>query len=484
MTNHRRIACAWFTFASMAALPALAKDLFVDRVRGNDAVKYADNSSAKPWASIGRAAWGSDDRGDPDASQAARAGDVVLVAAGTYPVDGTDSRNVPAYNPVNEGSPGKPIIFRAQGLVKLTLSSSIGTVFGSFDRDHIIWDGFTVHENTAPSHPDTGAVTIWACDGCAILNSHINGGGDARGRQDNHTGIRIEGAKNIVIRGNRIENVYTAHNTLNGAGIQTYDAGFVTIEYNDISKSGSGIFLKGNDDPRWLGSFDIRFNRIHDIGEMRGGYPAGAALALLINPSPPEHPVRIYQNVIERGTQCVRLWALDPRSRVAGMLNVRLFNNTFAGCETGMTINNPIISDARHVIWNNIFTKLERAVFFTLADTANLSEDRIDIEHNLYFEYPAEQFALIDTEGNNPGMYSLNSWRRAFRQHDNVAPVSMNKDPKFVDGAAGDYRLKPDSAALKLGVDMLDLDKDGDRTEIIPAGAYITGNEKIGLPKP
>jgi hypothetical protein len=474
---YHRVLPAGLLIAMSLVSPATAKDLHVDRATGDDRVSYADNSAARPWATIGRAAWGSTRRESPNAGQAARAGDTVIVQSGIYSVLGTNSRNVPAYNPANEGTPGKPIVFRAKGKVKLTLSGGTGTVFGSFDRDHIVWDGFTVHENTAPSNPDTGAVTIWACDGCAILNSHINGDGDARGREDNHTGIRIEGAKNILIRNNRIENVYTAHNVNNGAGIQTYDSGFVTIEHNDISKAGTGIFLKGNDDPRWLGSFDIRYNRIHDIGERRGGYPLGAALALHINPSPPEHPVRIYQNVIENGSQCVLIWALDPRSARAGMLNIRLVNNTFVGCDKGLAINNAIFENARHVVWNNIFVRMDTAAIFTIASPGNMSEDRIDLEHNLYSGFPEGRFAMIDTEGNRPPVYSFNSWKRAFAQHDGASPGSVNRDPSFLDAKAGDYRLKPDSPARALGVDLLDLDGDGDRTDIIPAGAHVRGDE-------
>jgi hypothetical protein len=55
-----------------------------------------------------------------------------------------------------------------------------------------------------------------------LQNLDINGNGDDGGRLDNHTGIRIEQSKNILIRNNRIQNVYTAHNVNNGAGIQVY----------------------------------------------------------------------------------------------------------------------------------------------------------------------------------------------------------------------------------------------------------------------
>src|SRR5690606_15483338 len=80
-----------------------AKVLYVDRNTGNDATTYEANSATSPWATIGRATWGSTNRSSPNASQAARAGDTVIVRAGTYSTAGTDVRYDPAYNPANSG---------------------------------------------------------------------------------------------------------------------------------------------------------------------------------------------------------------------------------------------------------------------------------------------------------------------------------------------------------------------------------------------
>jgi hypothetical protein len=41
--------------------------------------------------------------------------------------------------------------------------------------------------------------------------------------------------------------------------------------------------------------------------------------------------------------------------------------------------------------------------------------------------------------------------------------------------------LKSNSPAVGAGVDMLDLDRDGDKTDSITLGAYITGTEVIGI---
>ncbi|MCU0736716.1 MAG: hypothetical protein MUF20_14595, partial [Methylotetracoccus sp.] len=130
-----------------------AKVLYVDRNSGNDATTYEANSATSPWRTIGRAAWGSTTRSSPNASQAARAGDTVIIRAGTYSTAGSGLRYDPAYNPANSGTAAQPIVFQAEGTVTLTLSSSRGPVIGSNERNYITWKGFTINEANAPSTP-------------------------------------------------------------------------------------------------------------------------------------------------------------------------------------------------------------------------------------------------------------------------------------------------------------------------------------------
>jgi hypothetical protein len=113
------------------------KTLYVNGVTGNDATTYDDNNVANPWRTIGRAAWGSTDREARNPDQAARAGDTVLVAAGTYAGPGTGTRNSPTYYAANEGTSVAPIVFRAVGTVVLTLSSGNGPVIGSLGRNYM-----------------------------------------------------------------------------------------------------------------------------------------------------------------------------------------------------------------------------------------------------------------------------------------------------------------------------------------------------------
>src|SRR5262245_57259652 len=115
--------CAFGAILVAAASGVSAKDLYVNGTTGNDSTSYAANSAASPWRTIGRAAWGSTSRTAPVTAEAARAGDTVNVAAGTYVTTGTGERYGIAYNPVNSGTSTSPIVFAATGVVTLTYSS-------------------------------------------------------------------------------------------------------------------------------------------------------------------------------------------------------------------------------------------------------------------------------------------------------------------------------------------------------------------------
>ena len=244
-------------FVLAAGAPAMAKDLYVDASTGSDSVSYAQNDVNNPWATVGRAVWGSSNRNSPSSSEAAQAGDTVLVNAGTYNTDAvTNSRYTPIYNPVNSGRSGAPITIRAVGTVHLQSNNSSGTqpIVGTLDREYIIWDGFTVDERSVPTRADTGPVVIWNSSNILMENMHVLG--VIRNWGDNHNGIRIENSNNIVVRNCRVEGFNESH----GGNITTYNVSHLLLEHNDLSDADDGIFIKGNNP----GPVTIRYNYVHN----------------------------------------------------------------------------------------------------------------------------------------------------------------------------------------------------------------------------
>lgn len=454
-------------FALVAFGPAVveAKTLYVNGATGNDSVTYEANSESNPWRTIGRAAWGSTNRAARNGNQAARAGDVVLVAAGTYSTAGTGSRNEIAYLSENSGTAGNPIVFRAVGVVQLTLSSGDGPVIGAYSRNYITWDGFRIHEGSAPSRTDTGSVTVYGCTGCTLQNLDIDGSGSGNSRQDNHNGIRIEGSRNITVRNSRITNVYNASNPNNGACIMTYAVGALLLENNDISYCGAGIFIKGG--PNTASSVDtitIRYNYLHDIGRPGGG---GSALVFHAGASgTPERPILVYQNIVNNvlNDAAVRVWPFDNNDLYNTARNIKVFNNTMINARAGLWISSQPIANAGIVFQNNIAVVRGGVIE---ANATNINDQSV-LASNRNVSSNAT-WGIVPVEVRR----ALAQWQGATGQDAN----SVSANPGFV--GALDFHLTAGSPARTAGRALYGIG--GAAGATIPAGAYITGSEVIGL---
>jgi len=462
---------------AVAAMPLEAKELYVNGATGNDATTYAANGPNSPWRTLGRAAWGSANRDTPSAGEAAKAGDVVIVAPGKYTTTGRNGRFDVAYNPVNSGTAGNPIVFRAAGAVELVYSSGTGPVIGAQGRHHITWQGpFTIDEALAPSRPDTGPVvfsgsTHTVLDGCRII------GDPARFPPDNHAAVYTLESSDAMIRNCRISGIKGHHHATNAAGVITYRTGRLTIEHNEFSDSGAGVNIKSPDyggTPEFFDWFIVRKNLIHHV-----------AVGVQIHNTGPlttANPVKVYQNIIHSG---VDKWGPGAANSSIGV-TWRAFNSDpEIDARFGWVVNNTIVNVARclfmngnpfpnggHRAWNNICSNTKEWGAIFGASGSTLTPATFSFEHNVYHSVGGGMMT-------NEDAHSVSQWKSSFRQ-DAAAPASITSDPRFVNPAAGDYHLRPDSPAKAIGVDMLDLNANGSKTDLIPAGAYVTGTETIG----
>lgn len=435
-----------------------AKTLYVNGGTGNDSISYDANSESTPWRTIGRAAWGTTSPTSPNAGQAARAGDTVLVEAGTYTttsVQTSCSRWNVALNPVNSGSSGNPITFQAVGTVTILLGSGYyGPTIGAYQRNYIVWDGFTINEAVAPgvSCADTGPVVFNGTVGSQALNLSITG--TYRGWGDNYNGIRLEYTQNQLIKNNRISGI-TGNCGSNCAGIMMYDAADTIIEHNDISNTATGIYVKGDHsgDGSPQENTIIRFNRIHDL--------PGTGIRLAA-----ANGTKVYQNIIKGAVGGVRVYDFaSPQSSNITVQNnviVSTNKNEDGGISFAGTTN---VVNAR--VFNNIlYGSFSEAVNFGLAAPGD-----VEFEHNVYYGY--------DAWGSVAGAQrSFGTWQGTYRQ-DTASSAGITSNPSFADEM--DYKLNGGSPALSLGIDILNLNRNGSTSDIIPAGAYITGTEVIGL---
>jgi len=448
------VALAHLSFAAVAT----GKTLYVNGSTGSDSVTYANNSATAPWRTLGRAVWGSAQRGTPNSSEAARAGDTVIVAAGVYETSAaTNERYLPIYNPINSGTSGNPIVIRAerQGATELRSSQSSGRqpIIGTWEKSHIVWDGFYLDESRIPTEGDTGPVTVWYSTDITIQNLTIRGYN--YGWRDNHNGIRLEGVDRIVVRNNDISGYWEEqNNSMNASGITLYDARQVLIENNQVDTANCGIYIKAG----IVGPITVRNNLVRNT---MNGMIFGR-----IGTSEASNGLQAYNNIILNSRSGFVFVGYDTISPA----NVSVVNNTVlsvAEAEGGAVLFRPGYDGYRNLrVFNNILGRSANGV--------TIWENRLEqvtSEYNVFFnnEYAASVAY---------SRYSLDNWRSRFGK-DTLGSVSV--DPRFVSESTGNYRLASDSPVRTAGRDILDLNRNGSTTDSIAIGAYALGNEVIGL---
>jgi len=444
-------------FVLVFSVAVEAKNLYVDGAVGNDSVSYEANSSANPWRTIGRAAWGSTNRSAPNSSQAARAGDTVLISAGTYSVVNTGSnhgRNI-AYNPVNTGTSANPIIFRGMGLVRLQTTGSAGPVIGATGRNYIIWDNFYIDEANVLTWADTGPVVIHAGTGNQVLNLEIKCVTPTWwDHESNHNGIRIEAADNTTIRDCKIYGVVATDGTYgqNAAAVMLYDSNDSIIENNEFYYCGVGVFVKGIHTPLTQDRNIIRKNLIYNMGH--------SGIRLLSS-----RYAKVYQNIVRNSEVGIYFGFFYPTSD-------RVVNNTLVDNVLGLQLQGNGMID--ETVYNNIIVGSRSfAIESKDAPPANPAGHDIKFNYNLYYNnYHHVQY---NTYGSPVLSIGFSTWQSQWGKDVN----GIYSNPRFVNSAAYNYRLENGSPALVLGIDILNLSGRG-ASAIIPAGAYISGNEIIG----
>ena len=436
--------------------PVWGATLNVNSGTGNDSNTYAQVSAGThQWATLGRAVWGNASMGSANSGEAAAAGDTVLVAAGTYSTSEYSSdETVPVYNPVNSGhvTNGR-IIFEADGTVILQgtgtgLRGGCGPLIGSYQRDYITWDGFTLNEANIGVVQDTGPVEVHTADYITLQNLILIG--VTQTWADNHNAIRVEYADELLIKNCDISGFrVTGTSSRNGAAILFYHTDDAVVEHNQIDQNNSGIYIKGLNP----GTVIIRYNWIED-NDTEGIAIGGSDSS------------RIYQNVIINNDTfgiTYQFWS-DPAPINAWVVNNTLYNNG-----TGQIYLKPSCGyGANNYIYNNIMVGATNVIY---DECGSLSTSDIDFEHNNYH--------------GNSGIHnsgSLATWQSA--GHDASAPATTESDPLFTTEGT-DFTLQAGSPCKEGqandGIDILDLDVDSSTSDGITLGAYITGNEEIGI---
>lgn len=435
-----------------------AKTLYVNNSGSpacSDATTYTANSSTSPWCTIGRAAWGSSNRATGNMAQAAQAGDLVLISAGTYITTSNVTacggvRWEVALNPMNSGTAASPITFRGVGTVNIYLGAGYaGPTIGANSRNYIVWDNVRIDEQVAQgvSCSDTGPVVFFMSTGSQIINSYIRA--TNRSWSDNYSAIRSEYVTGLLIRNNEIRDV-SGNMGENNAAWLMYDTANSVFENNYVYNSTTGIYVKGDHTGAPVQeNITIRYNWFENNSDFGIFLLAG-------------RNTRIYQNVIRGSRFGIRHFPSTSDNSV-------IANNVIVAGNGGGGYSVFVQAPTNMRVFNNIFHGPwgEAMNFGDLGSTAGHT-----IEHNVYYGYQA--FGSVTSQ------ISFATWQGTHR-FDTVSPAGVNLNPNFVSTTyPGGYKLNAGSPALGRGIDILDLNGNGLTTDTIPAGAYVTGNEVIG----
>lgn len=453
-----------------------AKNLYVNNSGSpacSDSTTYANNSASYPWCTLLRAVRGNSDGNRNTAAvtaQAAQAGDTVYVTAGTYnyagPTWSGDSWLAVLYDPVNSGTSEAWITFRAVGTVHLTITvgASNSATIGSRTGQYIEWNGFTINEANAAWRNGLVNVTV---NNVRLENNTIIGyAGDIA---DNHSGIMVHGPRsgdctgginNITIRNNMITG-FRGMGGRNDAGITLYCLGNnILIENNKIYGNRTGIYAKSNyvDNENIV----IRKNHFQDN--------TGDAIAMQAFSD-----WHVYQNIMQNNNTGFVFFNTIYYVGNTKPNDVYVVNNTMYGNTTGIYFKSLCQNLNNNHVKNNLIIGSTYGVYTDTIEcttTANMGADDVHFDNNFY----GLSGNFMQNEA--ASSYNWSGWRSTFGQDTNS---SSGTDPLFVNAAGGNFRLQTSSSARNAGRDILDLNGNGSTTDSITLGAYITGNEIIGI---
>lgn len=506
----------WFdpNYATLTnGCPTAAAFRYVDPAHpsANDA---NPGTAVAPWATLGRAVWGSQSYNAPHATAALQAGQVAIVRSGTHRSIGKGSRNDPVFNPVNAGTAGAPIVFKAvgnvsiepqigyEGMVQSATATSVQFASDA-DANNDTYAGWSVRivsgtgagqlrkiaQTQSPGQqyvtagsyngltrtatlqaawttvPDTTSRVTLTRHGTlvgAYNRNHIVWDGFRVIERDSYapdTGpVVIWGASNVSllhleIIGTPLTPQFDNHNGVRIEG--SNDSRVSSCDISGFRSTGATLNNFQNEAGMMIYGGQggvIENNRVHQVHS--GIFPKGANGSNL----------RIRHNIVHDAAQSFRVsyhsnvdihqnivYDADMAIRSAeGNSGIRFYNNVTYRTASGP--NNWFGSDGID-FFNNVYLDVTRPYDYEGA-LGNFTSD-----HNHYYNYTA---------------FRTGNWSDrlgAWQQQMNRDSQSTESDPLFVDPANLDFRLQSGSPLAN-----------GGRGGAYPSvrGAYVAGDEVIG----
>jgi len=284
------------------------------------------------------------------------------------------------------------------------------------------------------THSAEGGILLLESAGNEVSDNHIQ---DCGLVYKHIGGVVLEGpgAKDNLVAHNLIHDMSRYGITLKSPGPHN------TVEYNELYSLDTETFDTGGievtqQDRDFRSGSVIRYNLVHDVigYSSDGGRPVFLSWGIYLDSFAGGYDVN--HNLVYRDH--------DGGIMLQGGKDNRVWNNVFVdGAGYQGYISNFAGNSTGQVLERNVFywTSVDARLFALGA----LNQDVIRIDNNLYFWAAAGADVTFGDE-------TLAQWQaRGFDVH------SMIADPLFVDPKTDNYALRPESPALKLGFEPIDL---------------------------
>ncbi len=447
-------------FFVLACNSVHARIFFVDK-SNNIASDKNPGTENMPWKTISHAA------------RIVKPGDIVMIKAGEYiesdfhtpdltSTIGCEPGTIGIYINVS-GTFSRPIKFMAYPGDRVVIKAKKLPLLIRH-ANNIIINGL-IFESLHMDHGDAAVVMLEAnnciINKCEIIGHFIN-------TNDNHPGIYLKHCKNITISNCKIHG--TQGLSHNSAGYLSYFTSNVTIKNCYIYNCTVGIFFKANNYNFKIYKNIIRNCKNHAIFLCSRDTQYHAEISPYWDGKEETLYTRIYQNIIANCASGIYLLAMSHTGKyISDWRNTLIWNNVFSYLKTGISVTGaPNLQ-----IWNNIFYWVN--VIFVGAHRKTIGPD-IYIprysDHNCFF--PSGKWILSPYRKDKKEYNRLINWQYA----QNLDLDSFVSNPNFKDLSS--FHLSKHSPCINAGIDRQDYNHDGNSTEAIPLGCYISKDDIIG----
>jgi hypothetical protein len=380
------------------------------------------------------------------------AGDTLLVKNGVYSSAKGPEWYIPGIRIANSGTETNPIIIKTYPGHKPIIDGTTAShrTIGTHQASYIIIDGFKILYGII-SINESSHITVQNCE---LVYGLINPGDPSYTNMIEFRYSTFGTVQNNVIHGNKYN---SSDGGTNRAAIILHWADDIVIKnnvfYDNIIAYRNKCGTNGAYGNRNLFKYNLIKNC--NMGVYMGGYDGAST-----------------DNQIEQN-----IFINVPAGADINIGNIRLIiaNNIFyadpgfnppGDPSSGIVYSAGLNTNPNHQIFNNIIINLKSPI----SNHASATEWPLGLycDYNSYSNYISfDQYWTFLT---------YEQFKSRIGENKNSI---INQDPKFINPSK-DFHFNSSSPYLNAGIDRLDYNGNGNTTERINMGAYITGNEIIG----